>query len=118
MSRVWLGVVAPVFASAVVCAVALTAPISTEVARGVAGGVLIALAQSLASIAAMKWTWTTKWFYWAWGGGMFFRMAVFAITGFVVYRGVGWNFLSTMISLVVATTVFLVFESMTIFGKR
>ncbi len=118
MSRVWLGVLAPLMASLLIGVVVWVAPVSLPVARGVTGGVLIALTQSLLSVAAMRWTWNSKWFYWTWGGGMLFRMAVFAITGLLVYRSVSWNFLATMLSLVVTTTIFLVFESMAIFGKR
>lgn len=118
MSRLLWGLAAPLTVTAGVVALAPFLSISDEVSRGIVAGVIIAFVQSAASVAAMKLAWRSKWFYWTWGGGMLVRMLIFAATAYVTYRGVGLNFLATMVSLVVATTIFLVFESMTIFGQR
>ncbi len=85
--------------------------IRPEIANGIFVGLIIALAQSFFSIGLLKWALTKKYFYVVWGSGVFFRFLVFAITAFVVYRFTSLNFAATLIALVTATTIFLVFES-------
>jgi hypothetical protein len=56
--------------------------------------------------------------YWVWGGGMLFRMLVFASTAFIVYRFTHLSLVGTMISMVVSTTILLVVESWILFSKK
>ena len=84
---------------------------------GVTTGILIALAQSYASVGALKLAWAKPYFYWVWGGGIFFRILVFAATAFVVYRFSSLSLVATLVSLVAATTLFLVIESAVLLRK-
>lgn len=78
---------------------------------GIVLGIGIALLQSGLTTVALKWAWTKSYFYWVWGAGFFFRLFVFSGTAFVVYKYTHLNLVATLLSLVVATTLFLVVES-------
>lgn len=118
MSRNAAGVLVPLlialFSSA---AVLLWAP-KPPVKHGILAGIAVALAQTYLSVGALKWAWNKRFFYWVWGGGMLFRMMVFAAMAFVVYRYTTLNFVATMLALVTATTFFLVWESATILNPK
>lgn len=86
--------------------------------RSIAVGISIALIQTAISNGALYWAWNKKFVYWVWGGGMLFRMMVFAATAYVVYRFTTLSFVGTMISMVVATTILLVVESWILFAKK
>ncbi len=92
--------------------------IPPAVSKGITLGMGLAFFQSVLSVLVLDWAWNKKFVYWVWGGGMFFRMAVFAATAFTVYRYTHLSLVSTMVSMVSATTVFLVIESYLFFGKR
>src|ERR1044071_528419 len=116
MSRKLLGVVAPLVATAVVLMVVWTMSVPPSISKGITAGLSLAFFQSVLSVLALEWSWEKKFVYWGWGGGIFFRMGVFAGTAFVVYRYTSLSFVSTMVSMVVATTAFLVVESSLFFG--
>lgn len=118
MSRKLLGVVVPLVASVLIVIAARFFVVSPPVFKGLILGFSLALVQSWISVFALDWSWTKKYVYWVWGAGMFFRMAVFGITAFVIMKQPGFNFIATMLSLVIATTIFLVIESFLFFGKR
>lgn len=109
----FVGWMFPALTAAVVVAVTHALGASASVARGVTVGMLVAVAQSYASTASLRWAWNRSTFWWIWGGGVLARMLVFAVTAFVVYRYTDFHFVATMASMVVSTTVFLVVESAT-----
>ncbi len=118
MSRKLMGVGVPLIASGLIlAAVHLSSP-ARSISNGIVVGVILAFFQSVVSVLALEWAWDKKFVYWVWGGGMFFRMIVFAATAFVVYRYTSLSLISTMVSMVTATTAFLVVESFLFFGKR
>ena len=69
-------------------------------------------------MAAMGWAWEKSFFYWVWGGGVFFRLLVFAGTAFFVYRYTSIPLIAVLLALVVATMVFLVTETLVFFGNK
>jgi hypothetical protein len=103
----------PAVAGAVVIAVTFASGAHPAVARGISAGVGLAVLQAYLSTAALRWAWNRRTFWWVWGGGVLFRLAVFAAAAFVVYRHTQLNFVATMASMVVCTTVFIVVESAT-----
>jgi hypothetical protein len=83
----------------------------SPIKQGLLCGFLVALFQSGLSIVILRWAWKKSFFYWVWGGGILFRLCVFAFTAFVVHFHTNFNFVATMLTLVFATTIFLVAES-------
>ncbi len=84
----------------------------TNMGLSITVGVVLAFVQSTLSVIAMRWAFTRKSFYWVWGGGMLARFVIFAITAFVVHRYVTeLNLAATLISLALATTLFLALEA-------
>lgn len=81
------------------------------VGKGVALGLLIALVQSFVSVGSLGWALNKEFFYWIWGAGVLFRFLVFFLTAFFVYRFTSLSLVATLVSLVTATTLFLVVES-------
>lgn len=74
-------------------------------------GLVLALIQSTLSVAAMRWAFHKRIFFWVWGGGVLARFLFFGITAFIVYRFTNLNLVATLISMVTATTLLLVIES-------
>lgn len=118
MSRRKWGLIAPLCLSGFIVSLSHILSRSAGVATGITWGTIIALFQSYLSTAAMLWAWNKPFFYWVWAGGMLFRLLVFAATFFVVYSYTRMNLVATMLSQVVATTLFLVIESLTFFKKK
>lgn len=74
-------------------------------------GVGLAFVQSTLSVVALRWALSRRTFYWVWGGGMLARFVIFAVTAFVVHRWTTLNLAATLISLALATTLFLALEA-------
>ncbi|MBV9080311.1 MAG: hypothetical protein JO102_04235 [Elusimicrobia bacterium] len=87
--------------------------VSRGVLRGIGVGAAIGIAQSTLTTIALRWSWNRSWFWWVWGGGVLFRLAVFVLTAFVIYRFTELSFVATLSTLVALTTVLLVVESAT-----
>ncbi len=87
-----------------------------SIQRGILLGSLLALAQSFLCVGAMHRAWQTTYFYWVWGAGVLLRFVVFASTAFAVHQFTSLSLVATMISLVVSTTFFLVFEVLIFLG--
>ena len=83
------------------------------VARGVSVGVTLAALQAYLSTAALRWSWDRRSFWWVWGAGVMFRLAIFVVTAVLVFRFTQLSFVATMTSMVASTTVFLVVEAAT-----
>ena len=111
MTRSAWGVAVPLSVSAATLAVVFLTVRNSAVRWGIATGLLIALAQSFLSTGAMRMTWRSPAFFWVWGSGVLFRILVFAATAYVVYAHTGLHFVATMLSMVTATTLFLVVET-------
>lgn len=111
------GLIAPFIISFLVIAITALLKPAPPVKNGVMWGIGLALAQSYLSTAVMYGAWKTNFFYWAWGGGIFFRMLVFAATAYVFYQYAQPSFVAAMLTMVTATTLFLVLESTTFFSK-
>ena len=80
-------------------------------------GATLALVQSLISSGALYWALNRPSFFWIWSGGIFFRLTVFIVTAYVIYRFTSLSLVATLVTLVTATTVFMVTESAAFFGK-
>jgi uncharacterized membrane protein YdcZ (DUF606 family) len=89
----------------------------TNMALSITVGVGLAFLQSTLSVMALRWALSRRSFYWVWGGGMLARFVIFAITAFVVHRNTTLNLAATLISLALATTLFLTLEA-ALFGKK
>ncbi|OVE77332.1 hypothetical protein BVX98_03055 [bacterium F11] len=111
MSKQLWGVWAPVLTTTVALLLVFWISPKPPIAWGIGTGLMIALGQSLISTGSLKWAWNKKYFYWVWGGGFFFRLIVFAVTAVVVYRFSSLSLVATLITMVSATTVFMVVES-------
>ena len=118
MSRKIWGVGVSFAATVLILLIVRMISASPAISKGITLGMTLAFFQSVVSVLVLDWAWDKKFVYWVWGGGMFFRMAVFAGTAFVVYRYTTLSLVSTMVSMVMATTAFLVVESYLFFGKR
>jgi len=88
------------------------------VRQGIRLGLAVALLQSFISTGALAWAWRKKYFYWVWGSGMMVRFIIFLGTAYGVNRYTSLNLAAALLSLVVATMVFLVVESLFIFGNE
>ena len=86
--------------------------------RAVLVGVGLAILQSTLSVGLMKWAWDKKIFYWIWGGGFLFRILVFAGSAFVVLKFTSLSLAAVLIPMVLATMVFIVSETSTLFWKK
>jgi len=111
------GVVFPLSITFIVLLAVLLGVSTPAIKWGIATGLGVALVQSLLSVGAMQWAWQRKFFYWVWGGGVLFRFAVFAGMAYVVYFYTSLHLVATLISMVTATTLFMVVESATFLGK-
>jgi hypothetical protein len=89
----------------------------TNMALSITVGVGLAFLQSTLSVMALRWALSRRSFYWVWGGGILARFVIFAITAFVVHRSTQLNLAATLISLALATTLFLTLEA-ALFGKK
>lgn len=114
MSKRSWGMVVPLLVSGLVVVAVLAVSPRPPIANAIYAGLIIALLQSFASTASLRWALEKKAFYWVWGAGMLGRMAVFGITAFVVHQFTDLNFVATLTTLVSATMLFLVVESATI----
>jgi hypothetical protein len=92
-------------------------PLRESVGQGIMVGILVAYVQSLASVGAMKWAWKKSFFYWVWGGGVLFRFVVFGGVAYVVYAHTHLSLVASLLTLVTATTLFMVFESSAAFKR-
>jgi hypothetical protein len=81
------------------------------VTRGIVIGLIVAFLQSTLSTGLLRWSWSRPYFYWIWGAGVLFRLVVFALTAYVVYWHTKLPLVATMLSMVLATTLFLVVEA-------
>ncbi len=88
------------------------------VIRGILFGLLIALAQSTLSTACLRWSWSRSYFYWVWGAGVLFRLGIFALTAYVVHWHTELPLVATLLSMVLATTLLLVVESLIFLKPR
>jgi hypothetical protein len=79
--------------------------------RSVVVGFVIAVLQTTISVGAMRWAWSRSSFYWVWGAGLLFRLAVLGLTAFVVTSYTELHLVATLLSLVGFTTALLIFES-------
>lgn len=95
-----------------------TLNLDPPVSRGIQWGLFIALLQSWPSVLLQRWAWDKKSFFAVWGGAILFRMVVFGLTAFVVYRYTSLSFVATLIALISATTIFLVSESLLVKLKK
>lgn len=111
MTKKTWGIVAPLGLSTLTMVFAFLFTSQSPIRWGIVTGITLALLQSFISVGVMTWAIPKGFFYWAWGGGVFFRLIVFAGTAFVVYGYTRLSFVATMLSMVAATTVFLVVES-------
>jgi len=119
MSRKLWGVALPVGLAGTAWGLAWFISPKSPVSRGILAGILLALAESFLSTGALIWAWKkTTLFYWVWAGGMLFRLLVFAATAFVVYRWTSLSLTATLVTLVGATTLFLVVEFSAFFSKK
>ena len=116
-NRKVLGWTLPAVVAAVMLTVLFFVLPSGAVWRGLLVGVAIALAQSYASIFALARSLRTPRFFWVWGGAFGARLLVFAVTAFIAYRLPALHLVSTMVSLVIATMLFMVVESFVLLGK-
>lgn len=116
-AKAW-GIAVPVGAAAMTVLVTAAVPMSRPVENGLHVGVAIAVAQSLLSVWAMDRAWSTEWFYPVWGGGMLARMLIFAVVAFVAHKRDDLSLLATLLSMVTATTLFLVVEVYAFFAKK
>ncbi|MCB4756331.1 MAG: hypothetical protein LHV69_04895 [Elusimicrobia bacterium] len=114
--KTW-GLMAPLIITLLVFFVSRRVRFPPSIQAGIQVGVLIALAQTVISMGALKWALKRPYFYWVWGGGILFRLIVFAATAFIVYSYTSLHFVATLISLVMATTLFMLIESTVIFRK-
>lgn len=89
----------------------------TGMTGSVGAGLLMALLLSLISTGALYWAWNKKFFYWVWGGGILGRFLVFAGTAVVVYQFTSLNLVAVLLTLAVATTLFMVVEALYLFSK-
>ncbi len=106
-----LSVAAPVALTGLALIVVFFLQPRSPVGAGIVTGMVLALAQSLLSTGAMSWAWNKKFFYWVWGAGLLLRLLVLAATAFIIYRYTDFNLVATLLTLVSASTLFLVIES-------
>jgi chromate transport protein ChrA len=74
-------------------------------------GLALALIQSSLSVAAMRWAFRKRFFFWVWGGGVLARFLIFGITAWIVHSYTDLSLVATLISMVTATTLLLVVET-------
>ena len=111
MSKRFLGIISPFLVTVLVLGLMIIISPRPSIKWGIGWGLGLALLQSFASIGAMSWAWKKTYFYWVWGGGVLFRLVVFGATAFVVYQYTNLHMLATLLTMVSATTLFLVFET-------
>ncbi len=83
---------------------------SHDVQKGILVGLCLAVLQATLSVAVLKWVWNKKSFYAAWGIGTLARFVIFGLTAYVVHRHTSLDLASTLISLVLATMLFMIIE--------
>lgn len=81
-----------------------------SIQTGIVVGVVLALFQASSSVALLKWGWNKKFFYTVWGVSTLVRFVLFGITAFVIYKFTSLDLAATLISLAVATMLFLIIE--------
>jgi hypothetical protein len=118
MTKMMWGIVAPLAITAMALVLVFLMAFPPSIKWGITVGFLVALIQSFLSVGALRWAQFKKSFYWIWGGGIFFRMFIFAVMALLVYRFTNLNFVATMLSMVMATTLFLVIETALFMGKH
>jgi hypothetical protein len=90
----------------------------TNMGLSITVGAALAFLQSTLSVMALRWALDRPVFYWAWSGGMLARFVIFGITAFVVHRFTTLNLAATLISLALATTLFLALEASFFIKKK
>ena len=113
-SKHW-GISAPIVTASLVGISVVAVNPGAPIKYGILAGLMLALAQSFGSTLALQWAWSRSFFYWVWGGGIFVRLCVLGATAFIVYRSTGISLVATLVTMVSATTLFLVIESATFF---
>ena len=112
MMKRWLGLWAPFLALALFAAAVLAIAPRAEIKGGLLTGIALALLQSLGSAAALKWAWRRKTFYAVWGATVLFRFAFLGLTAWLIHAYFReLNLAATLVTMVLATTIFVVFES-------
>lgn len=111
MNKSAWGLILPVLVTGVAFVGAEGAPLRIPVKRGMELGLIVALVQAGLSVGAMKWAWQKPFFYWVWGSGLLVRLLILAGTAVVVYRHTSFNLAATLLTLVLATTVFMITEA-------
>jgi|GEM_PF-3624784 len=116
--RFFWGLIAPLGITVLVVIFAVSFFENPSLVWGVMTGLAVALVQSLISIGTLSWAWNKKSFYWVWGAGILVRLLIFAGTALVVYQYTNLNLVATLLTMITATTLFLVVESATFLGKK
>jgi hypothetical protein len=83
----------------------------TSIGMGILVGCAVALVQSLITTLALRWALKKPFFYWVWGGGIVLRVVVLLVMALLVSQHTQLNMMATLLSLVVATTIFLIVET-------
>jgi hypothetical protein len=111
MKKKWIGIAVPLAISALAFgALSWWAP-REAVRSGVMLGIGLALAQSFLALAALRRAASMRVFFAVWVGGVVMRLAVFGLVAFWVARFTNLNLMATLLSLVTATTCFLIVEA-------
>src|SRR5687768_158568 len=118
MSRQIWSLTAPLLLTAMALLATFAFIDSSVVKWGVVTGLSLALIQSFISTGSLWWAWNKKSFYWVWGGGMLARLVILGFTAWLVYQFTALSLVATLITMVMATTFFLVVESTIFFGRK
>ncbi|MCG3204555.1 MAG: hypothetical protein KCHDKBKB_01270 [Elusimicrobia bacterium] len=78
--------------------------------KGIIVGLVLAFFQASVSVALLKWAWNKKFFYTVWGVSTLARFVFFGFIAFVVYQFTSLDLVATLISLAIATMLFLIVE--------
>ncbi len=83
-----------------------------DVKSGLLLGIALAAMNGIASFLSLHWSFrkSNKIFFTIWSAGLFMRVMVLAAAAYAVYGNPAFDFLSTLLSLVFATFLFLLLE--------
>jgi hypothetical protein len=82
----------------------------TVMTQSILAGLALAAVESAFSIGALRWARSKRIFYWVWGGGIFFRLFFFGLAAFVLIQYTPLNWVASLITMVLATTLLLVID--------
>jgi hypothetical protein len=111
MTKKWVGIAVPPAMSLGALGLLLALGARDDVRNGVALGFALALVQSWLATAAIKNARTMRAVYRIWVAGIVVRMLVLAGVYFWVAKMPAFHLMATLMSVVAATTVFLVIET-------